>query len=413
MAGTLPAGAPGPEGERLDILAAAPLPYRLGGREHFQLGGCLYCATLLSGLSRLGHRVRALASAPRPKELGQPESNGSGVQVEWFALDFRSAATPPPEPYVRRERARYEAALDRALAERRPDLVVLGSESQAWYCVEACRERGLPTVLIAHGVPSAALATGIYPPWAVDALLGHLRRVDLVVAVARHLEDALRSYGVTSVRAVPTGFDTAMFAPAGRDPALLELVGIGPDRVVVGSFSHLRPEKRVLDLVASIEPASRSDPRLLYLIVGDGPGLQEAVDRATASGLGDRVRFVGELEHDRVPAYMSLCDVVVLASEREGSSLVCREAQASGRALLVSDIPAGRETIGDPPAGLLFRLGDPGDLAAKTVELARDAALRARLATNGWKAAQAYTEEHWVRAVSAALVETARSRRAG
>lgn len=412
MAGTFAARAPGPAGERLDVLAAAPLPYRLDGREHFQLGGCLYCATLLAGLDRLGHRVRALASGPRPVQQGQPESNGSGVRVEWFALDFRSAATPPLASYVRQERARYEAALDRAIAERRPDVVLLGSESQAWYGVEAARERGLPTVLVAHGVPSAALTTGIYPPWAVDALIGHLRRVDLVVTVARHLEDVLRSYGVTRVQTVPTGFDTAMFFPAERDQALLELLGIGPDRIVVGSFSHLRSEKRVLDLVASIEPALRAEPRLLYLVVGDGPDRQEAVNLLAATGLEDRVRFVGELEHDLVPAHMALCDLVVLASEREGSSLVCREAQASRRPLLVSDIPAGREAIGDPPAGLLFRLGDAADLAAKTVELARNAAIRARLATNGWRAAQAYTQEHWIRAVFDALVQT-RSRRIG
>jgi hypothetical protein len=93
MTSALRSRAPIPAGERLDLLAAAPLPYRSGGREHFQLGGCLYCAALLDGLDELGHRVEALASAPRFSEDVHPEPNGSGVRVEWFALVLLTSVT--------------------------------------------------------------------------------------------------------------------------------------------------------------------------------------------------------------------------------------------------------------------------------------------------------------------------------
>src|SRR2546426_3590615 len=103
----------------LDLLAVAPLPYRLAGRGHFQLGGGLYCASLLLGLAGLGHRIRVLASGPWSAAHERPEPLGGGVEVEWFALDYRTAGEPPPADYVRAQQARFETELDRAVAERR------------------------------------------------------------------------------------------------------------------------------------------------------------------------------------------------------------------------------------------------------------------------------------------------------
>jgi glycosyltransferase involved in cell wall biosynthesis len=393
--------------ERLDVLAAAPLSYRLDGRERFQIGGGLYCASLLLGLAGLGHRVRALASGPRPSGSERPEPLGPGVSVEWFALDFTSAGKPPPASYVRRERARFESALGRALAEHRPDVVLLGSEAQAWYAAEPCRERGLPTMLVSHGVPTAALPAGIYPPQAARALVARLGHVDSIATVAHHLEAILRSLGLARVTTVGVGVDAQAFRPRQKNPALLEAHGIERDRFVIGSFSQMRPEKRILDIVRSAEHVLRAEPRALYLVAGDGPDRKEAVAFVAERGLGDGFRFVGELDHAAVPAYMALSDVVVLASEREGCSLVCREAQACGRALVVSDIPAGREVTGEGKTGLLFRLGDVDDLAAKTLQLARDPRLRRRLAGDGRTVSRAHTRERWIERCSEVLVRTA------
>jgi phosphatidylinositol alpha 1,6-mannosyltransferase len=400
-------------GARLDVLAIAPLAYRVGGRGRFQFGGSLYCTALLAGLARLGHRVRALASGPEPGAPEAPEPLAPGVRVDWGALEYRSARAPFPPDYVRRERANVEAALDRAAAERRPDLVLLGSESQAWYAAEPCRERGLPTLLVAHGVPTAALKAGIYPPEAKAALIAHLQQVDRVVAVARHLEAVLRSLGFSRVETISTGVDTRMFRARRKSPAELAKHGIASERFVVGSFSHLRPEKRIIDLVASAELVLAGEPRALYLVAGDGPDRERTVSLVVQKGLTESFRFLGELDHRTVPAHMALCDTVVLASEREGCGVVCLEAQASGRAVIYSDIPAARELVADRETGLLFRMGDAEDLAAKTLELAQDAALRRALARSARAAVLGRTTERWIHAWSEAIVETATAGAAG
>lgn len=398
-------------GAHLDVLAAAPLPYHVHGEGQFQIGGGLYCASLLLGLASIGHRVRALASAPRPPRPVRPDEFGAGVEVDWFALDFITAANPPPPDYVEGERAKLEAALDEAIADRRPDLVLLGSEAQAWYGVEPCKERDLPTLLVSHGVPTAALPAGIYPPDATQALVAHLGGVDQIVTVAGHLEAILRDFGLTRVETITTGVDIHRFQPRARDPELLRSLGIEDGQFVVGSFSHHRPEKRLTDVVASAELVLRSAPHVVYVIAGDGPCRQEIAELIEAKGLSDSFRLTGELDHADVPAHLALADAVVLASEREGCSLLCLEAHAAGRALIVSDIPAGREAARGGETGLLFRLGDVADLAARTLELVNSDTLRARQAANGRAAVHDNSIERWIQSCSDALVHTARRAR--
>jgi glycosyltransferase involved in cell wall biosynthesis len=369
----------------------------------FQVGGSLQCAWLVAGLARLGHRVRALAVGPPQPSPMEPGDLGPGVEVDWFAVEMLDTVRPPAAAEVARRRAQFELALDRALSRRRPDLVLLGNESHSWYAAEPCRERALPSVGIAQGVPTAAIPDGIYPPAALDALAGRLLGLDLVVAVSHDLEAILRGLGLTRVTTIETGTDTEAFRPRAPDRHLLAALDIEPGSFVIGSFSHMRPEKRIADVVRSAEIVLRSEPRARYLVAGSGPQLDAIVDLVAEAGLGESFRLVGELDHELVPAYMALCDVVVLASEREGYSLVCREAQASGCALVVSDIPAGRAVARGGATGLVFELGDVEDLAGKILALARDDDLRRSVGERARAAVMGNNGDAWIHTWAEAL----------
>jgi 1,2-diacylglycerol 3-alpha-glucosyltransferase len=86
----------------------------------------------------------------------------------------------------------------------------------------------------------------------------------------------------------------------------------------------------------------RRIPRLLYIIVGDGPGRVQLEAQCRGKGIVDRFRFPGWIEHTRMPDYLRLADIVVMPSESEGQSLVYLEAQACGRVLLASRIEGAR-----------------------------------------------------------------------
>ena len=384
--------------ERLDVLATLPLLYQRDGHEAFKMGASVYGSSLLAGLAELGYTVRAIATYPHETE-GLTPNELPGVDVDWFAIRALSLSPDPPAlEQIAERRAKTAAALDRALAVRRPDVVLLGNEAQPLYAADLCRELGLPTVLTAHGVPTATFLSGNHPKDFVRLLADHLARVDRIAAVARHLEGVLRALG-----------DTEAFRPRERDRELQRALGIEPDRVVIGSFSHFRPEKRLPEVAASAAQVLRAEPRALYLFAGDGPERQAAAELLTEVGLGDRVRFVGELDSARVPEHMALCDAVVLASETEGCPLVVLEAQASGLPVVCSEIPGNRELVEHGETGLLFEVGDTAGQAERTLELVRDEPLRRALGGRARAAALAHGRQHWLRACSDLLGEAARA----
>jgi glycosyltransferase involved in cell wall biosynthesis len=231
-------------------------------------------------------------------------------------------------------------------------------------------------VLFARGNPTNAILRGTYPREAAAHFLEQYRKVDLIITVADHMAEGLRRLGFRNVTTVPNALDVEQFAPRPRSGDLARALGIVAGDRVVMLVANLHRRKRPMDLVASAPLALRHEPRLLYVIVGDGELRPTIEARCREVGVAERFRFTGWVSYERVPEYMSLADLVVVPSEAEGLARVYIEAQACGRVLVASDIPAAREVVTDGETGLLFPIGDMDALAATVLRAAADPVLR-------------------------------------
>jgi len=191
---------------------------------------------------------------------------------------------------------------------------------------------------------------------------------------------------------------------------LLRALRIPSHAPVVGHFSTLRPVKCPLDIIASARIVLRSRPDAMYLVVGDGPSRAETEELARQTRVADRFRFAGEVDHARVPAYMNLCDVIVVPSERESLPLVFREAQACGCVVLASDIAAAREAIADGETGVLFPVRSIRGLADATLALLDDRRRRERIGQQA-RASVLRQTARWTRAYADVLRRAATSNR--
>jgi len=136
--------------------------------------------------------------------------------------------------------------------------------------------------------------------------------------------------------------------------------------------------------------ALQRNPKLVYVIVGDGPPRKAMEDACREKRLMERFRFTGWVDYARMPAYINLADVMLMPSEAEGLARIYLETQACGRVLVASDIPAAREVVTDGETGLLFRVGDADDLAKKTLSAAGDLELRVRIGRNALERVKAH-----------------------
>jgi glycosyltransferase involved in cell wall biosynthesis len=197
---------------------------------------------------------------------------------------------------------------------------------------------------------------------------------------------------------IPNIADPDRFCPQPKDRQLLQKLDIHPEQIVIGYFSTLQPRKRPLDLIVSAGNVLKKHAQIVYIIAGNGPCREEMQEVARQKGIAESFRYLGEIDHQRMPQYLNLADIVVLPSEREGAPLVYREAQACGRVLISSDIPAAYEAIVDGETGLLFRLGDTEDLAEKILTAVENRALRQALGEQARAAVASQTLDRWVNA---------------
>lgn len=182
---------------------------------------------------------------------------------------------------------------------------------------------------------------------------------------------------------VPNGVELEKFGPA-------PLEGLSDDSssdVVVNHVSNMKAAKRPMDLVAAATLALRSEPRLKFVVVGDGTLLGQVRAATERLGIIGRFEFTGWVERSAVPDLLRQAHISVLMSDREALPCAVLEAMASGLPVVASDLPATRELLADG-GGLLYPIGDVDAMAERIIELARDPGARRRMGAAGRSAAE-------------------------
>jgi len=182
------------------------------------------------------------------------------------------------------------------------------------------------------------------------------------------------------------------FAPVSRDRALLSS-GIAGSPAILW-VGRLNANKDPLTVINGFErTVSTTLPGALLTMVFSENDLLAAVRaRIEASSvLRDRVRLVGAVAHDDLPAFYSAADVFVVGSHHEGSGYSLIEACACGATPLVTDIPSFRAITGRGAIGALWPPGDAAAFAhalaavcANDLDAARAATVRHFQRTLGW-----------------------------
>ncbi len=128
------------------------------------------------------------------------------------------------------------------------------------------------------------------------------------------------------------------------------------DAYVAGYVGRLATQKRVQDLLFTVETLRQGRPQFHLIIIGDGPERDRLEQFAEALQCAGHVHFLGHRED--AASWIAGLDAFCLASSFEGMSNSVMEAMAAGKPVVVSDIPANRELVTHEQTGLLVKLGD-------------------------------------------------------
>lgn len=138
-----------------------------------------------------------------------------------------------------------------------------------------------------------------------------------------------------------------------------------PARSIAPTFAfqgRLVSTKGAKLLLQAAENILKANQEFQIVILGDGPE-QENLQSHMTEALSRRVKFVGHVPADRLNEVLKDASTVVMPSlGGEVFGLVAAENMMRGKLLIISDIGAMREVVGE--TGLIFPMGDAGELAA-------------------------------------------------
>ena len=236
--------------------------------------------------------------------------------------------------------------------------------------VYLAQRMGLPTVVTFHSVMRGyTQAFALY-----DRLAGWSRWPVTFTAVSDLVAGEISGLlDGRPVRVLPNGIESAAWKP--REP----VPSRGSFRVVSSMRLVRRKRPRALvDMMALLRDRLPPGMRLRARILGRGTERGALRRLIAARGLGSEVELCGRVTHEEMRRMYAHSDVFVLPSLEESFGIAALEARAAGLPVVVLRESGPAAFIRHGLEGLLA--DSDADMVAALVRLARDPALRLRIA---------------------------------
>ena len=293
--------------------------------------------------------VSQMYPGPRDPDFGafvaqiERELARRGHAIDRVAVDHRGGS--------RAKHPAFAARIARAALRARPDVVYAHFLVPAGLLgVLAGAVRGVPAIITAHGqdVRNAGRHSAVRAATALAC-----RRAAGIVCVSDALRRELETHvpaAAGRVEVIDCGVDLERFR--GRDPEptrrTLGWSGDGPRFLFAGA---LEERKNVVALAEAFAQVGRGS----LAVVGDG-ALRPRLEGRPG------VRLAGRIAPERVPEWMTACDVLCLPSVTEPFGQVLLEAMASERSVVATRVGGPPEFV-PPEAGVLVDPASVTDIA--------------------------------------------------
>ena len=345
-------------------------------------GGTIHLMEQAENLHALGHQVIVFAQDRGPWPHATP------VDIRYL---------PAPGSGLRRLLS-YNVALLRALLRegrvQPPDAIHTRQMGYSATPLLAAWRLGVPHVLEVNGILRDELGGR-------GASRVRLRLIDVFARINLHRSDAYTTtteahtdrlselYGIdrSRWRVMPCGVNESIFRPGDRAEARrqLDLPSETFALLHVGSLYDWRGLDVLLDGLATLSDDDVPDWQLW--LVGDGGERSRLSDQAQALGIGEKVRFFGQVPYDEVPTWLRAADVgvVVYKPTRSvpGDPMKIYEYMASGLPVLAGDYPRYGGVVRAADAGAVADDTDPASMADAVRRLHADPEALKRYGTNG------------------------------
>jgi glycosyltransferase involved in cell wall biosynthesis len=351
---------------------------------------------------QLGHETRILTSEYREDPRRSEEDPDVHRTLRWY-WDLERYEFPHLNLAQRLRLERHNAGeLRRHLELFRPHVITWWSMGcMSLSMIEQARRAGLPAVFVVH---DDWLVYG----WEHDrwmrtwsgprrSVVGRLVEPVCRIPVRVEVNDAgafvfNSHYTLERARRAGISSSSMTIVHPGIDDRFQKQVPPTPWRWRLAYVGRIDRQKGIDTAVAALEHLP-PESTLTVWGTGDESYVSELKSLAARIGAGDRVRFEGFAEGERLKAAYADADAVVFPVRwNEPFGLVPLEAMGVGRPVVTTSRGGTAEFVRDGENALAFDADDAGGLAACVRRLAADELLRHRLLAGGRRTAGRFSE---------------------
>lgn len=254
----------------------------------------------------------------------------------------------------------------------------IGLDPRAWWHLRRTISKFQPDIIHVHDSHALTLAATVTTRRLVASRrvdfhvrrFGPWRRPDRLIAVSEAVRQVLLGDGIAAdtITVVPDGIDPEEIRRAAV-PALdiRSWLRLSPDTLLAVNAAALVDHKDHKTLIRAAGAARALEPRLHWVIAGEGPQRDALAAEITRLDLQDRVHLVGWI--DRIEALIAEASVFVMSSKTEGLGSVILNALALGRPVVATAAGGIPEIL--PPEALVPP-GAADALAQKVVAMLRN-----------------------------------------
>lgn len=329
---------------------------------HLNIGGISsYVLTLAKGLKAKGHNVYVASST------GDMLNTFMREGINYIPIPIRTKNEISPKILISLFK------LLKIIRQEKIDLIHSHTRvTQVLGCLIQ-RFSGKPHISTCHGFFKKRISRLIFPCWGY-------RVIAISEAVRQHL---LHDFKVKEekVRLIHSGLDVDRFRIQGVDYRQQKKKELGlANGPAIGIIARLSEEKGHICLINAMKLVLENIPQAQLLIVGDGKMKMKLTDLTKRLGLEDKIRFFPSVTDTM--QILSVLDIFVLPSSKEGLGLSLMEAMAAGIAVIGSNIGGIKSLISDEKVGLLVKPDDPQQLSSAISVLLQDEDKRKALGVN-------------------------------
>ncbi|GAH51427.1 unnamed protein product [marine sediment metagenome] len=165
---------------------------------------------------------------------------------------------------------------------------------------------------------------------------------------------------------------------------IIEKLGLNKSDFIVLSTSSLSPVKDI-DLAITSFNSFLTNFRIndaYLLLVGDGKLKNQLIELAKSYSIENNIKFLGAIDGEQIPHYLSIADVLVATSLYSNLNLSVQEAMASGKPVIAFDSGGTSKLIKHMENGILVKPRNIEGFSDKLYLLYENLELRENIGNN-------------------------------